>query len=188
MTCKFIEKMKSCPKCGIVFKIAKCKIRFFETWVLSLNNLAIRFWMGLLFWKSATTKVIGEGTFGLPSSVDIFGYKFPLVPMPYEISESTYMLFNYEYNVPYLSAEFAAMSSTFAEIFLSLMLFFGFGARIAAFGFIVMTAVIHFTYEAYTDHYLWVMLLAVILTAGPGNFSLDHCIRKCFLGSGSCKK
>lgn len=185
--CKFIEKMKNCPKCCCLFNIVKCKIHLLETWGLSLNNLIIRFWIGFVFWKSGATKVAGESTFGLPHSFEVLGFNVPLVSMPYSITESTYMLFEYEYQVPFISTNFATISATFAEIFLSLMLFIGFGARFAALGLIVMTGVIHFTYEMHTSHYLWVMLLAVVLTAGPGKFSFDHLVRKSFLG-GKCTK
>lgn len=171
-------KLKNCKVFGCLIKFINCKLKFAETWLYEINILAIRMWMAFVFWRSADTKVTGEGLFGLPESFSLFGIQIPLIPMPYEITDTTYLLFEYEYAVPFLSTDFAAISATFAEVFLSLMILFGFGGRVAAVGFFVMTLVIHFTYEMYNIHYVWMMLLAVIITKGPGLVSVDALIRK----------
>lgn len=163
-----------------IVKFINWKLKFAETWLFEINMLAIRFWMAFVFWRSADTKVTGEGWFGLPDSFSLFGIQIPLISMPYEITDTTYLLFEYEYAVPFISTNFAAVSATFAEIFLSLMLLFGFGGRIGAAGLFVMTLVIHFTYEMQDIHYVWMMLLAVVITKGPGLVSIDNVIRQKF--------
>lgn len=185
-----ITKEQSCRYMSCMVKLIKCKFNFFEKWLFNLNLIFIRIWMGLVFWRSGDAKVTGDGSFGLPDSITVFGSKIPLISFPFEITETTYMLFEYEYAVPYLPFEFAAISATLAEIILSLLIVFGFGARIAAFGLIIMLAVIEFTYETSALHYVWAMLLMVLVTKGPGLLSFDHLIRSKFnkLAENICAK
>lgn len=87
-------------------------------------------------------------------------------------------LFELEHPVPGIDPTVAAYASTFAEVFLPLLLLFGLFSRFAAAGLLVMTAVIEFTYIHATDHILWAFLAAAILVKGPGLFSVDHFLVK----------
>lgn len=171
-TCLTSEKTKS---------LVKCKLCILEHWGYALAGLFARLWLALIFWKSAATKVVET------SETTLFGINIPLIHLPYEIQESTYMLFEYEYEMPY--PEILTVFSTFAEILLPIMIVLGFGSRIAALGLFIMTLVIQLTYMHADSHIVWMMVSALILTAGPGRISIDHGIRKCFLGESlSCKK
>jgi len=145
-------------------KIAVCKINLLEVWGYSILAVIIRLWMADIFWKSGLTKVEVTPIAGLE------------IPLP-SILEDTYDLFEYEYAVPLLPVALATILATTTEIIASIMLTLGLGARLAAFAFICMTLVIQFTYQADDMHYVWMMLLGVILTLGSGRFSADHLIR-----------
>lgn len=146
-------------------KIAACKINLLEIWGYSILAVIIRIWMAVIFWKSGLTKV---------EITNIAGFEIPLP----SILEDTYDLFEYEYAVPFLPVAIATILATTTEIIAAIMLTLGLGARIAAFAFICMTLVIQFTYQADDMHYVWMMLLGVILTLGSGLFSADHLIKR----------
>ena len=67
-----------------------------------------------------------------------------------------------------------------AEHLLAAMLLLGFGTRIAAFGLLLMTAVIEiFVYpEAYPVHATWAALLLYLVARGPGPISIDAWIAR----------
>lgn len=99
---------------------------------------------------------------------------------------STVYLFQDIHPVPGIPAELAAVMGTAGELGLSVMLALGLFGRFGAVGLIIMTAVIQFavpaSYEiANPDHYMWMLLLAVILVKGSGMISIDHLIR-CWIG------
>ncbi len=128
-----------------------------STFMVSLALLATRIAVGLVFWRSGQTKVDG-----------------------FSVTDTTVLLFEYEYNVPVISPTLAAYMAAYAEHALPLLLWFGLGARFGAAGLLAMTAVIQFFVfpSSWPEHMLWAAMLAVILTKGPGVFSLDHLIRK----------
>jgi putative oxidoreductase len=125
--------------------------------------IAGRVAMFSVFWRSVQTKVTGWEVFG--QSLQFFN-----------ISSSTVMLFQYEYQLPLLSPTAAAYAGTFAEFFFSLMLLFGLWTRLAAFGLLCVTAVIQFLVfpEAWPTHILWFAILLYLLKRGGGTFSLDY--------------
>ena len=122
-------------------------------WVIAL---VARFGVAGVFWRSARTKVDG-----------------------FTITENTVFLFEEEYRVPLLPPETAALLATIGEHVFPIMLVVGLGARLGAFGLLGMTAVIQlFVYPlSWPDHLLWTSALLLILSYGPGKFSLDHLIR-----------
>ena len=128
-----------------------------------LVALAARVALAGVFWTSARTKV--EGVFS--------------------IKESTYFLFQYEYALPVIPYEWAAVMATIAEHMFPIMLVLGLGTRFAALGLLVMTAVIQvFVYPgAWNLHLLWATGLLFLLSRGGGLFSLDHLIDRRFTGS-----
>ncbi len=96
---------------------------------------------------------------------------------------STVYLFQDIHPVPGIPAELAAVMGTTGELSLSVMLALGLFGRFGAAGLIAMTAVIQFavpaSYEiANPDHYMWMLLLAVILIKGSGIISADYFIRR----------
>lgn len=85
-------------------------------------------------------------------------------------------LFRDEFALPLISPETGAILATVVELSMATLLFFGFASRLATLPLLVMTAVIQFLVfpEAWTTHILWVGALLLILTRGPGVFSVDY--------------
>lgn len=126
-----------------------------------------RFSVAAVFWKSGQTKVEGL-------AIDLVSGEFDL-GLP-RLSASVVDLFRDEYRLPLLPPEWAAPLAAAAEHLLPLMLLFGLGTRVAAFGLLVMTAVIQcFVYPAaYPTHGVWAAVLLWLMVRGPGVVSLDH--------------
>jgi len=133
----------------------------------SLTLLVARIALATVFWKSAQTKI---------ASGDFLGQKWAF----YDLSASTTMLFEYEYDLPLIPPETAAYMATFAEFFLSIFILLGLFTRLSAFGFLMMTLVIQvFVYpDAWPTHILWAGLLLYVLKEGPGKLSLDRVLGK----------
>ncbi len=96
--------------------------------------------------------------------------------------EFTLLLFRDEYKVPFLAPELAARMAMVQELVLPVLLFIGLGTRLATLPLFGMLLVIQtFVYpNAWADHLFWAGALLVILSRGPGVFSLDHLIaRRC---------
>lgn len=91
---------------------------------------------------------------------------------------NTIYLFQNEYAVPILPPILAAIASTFFELACPVLITIGLATRLATLPLLAMTAVIQFTYDQNIQHAYWAMLLGVILSFGPGAFSLDHLIKK----------
>jgi len=97
------------------------------------------------------------------------------------IREDAFYLFADEYFAKYalpagVTSALAAMAAV-GEIVLPLMLALGFLSRFAAAGLLVMTAVIQlFVYpqEWWTVHAWWMAVLAVLMSVGPGTWSVDR--------------
>lgn len=115
-----------------------------------------------VFWRSVQTKISGW---------EFLGQHWQF----YNINQSTFLLFEYEYDLPLLSPEVAAYLGTFAEFFLPLAIVFGLFTRLSALGLMVMTASIQFLVypDAWPTHILWLVPLLVLLKYGAGTFSLD---------------
>jgi putative oxidoreductase len=98
--------------------------------------------------------------------------------LKYSSWEFTVLLFQDEYKVPLLAPELAARMAMVQELVLPVLLFIGIGTRLATLPLFGMLLVIQvFVYpNAWADHLYWAGTLALILTRGPGVFSLDHLI------------
>jgi putative oxidoreductase len=133
-----------------------------ETIPLSLNGLLCRWGIAAVFWRSGQTKVHGF----------------------FEIDPGTYDLFRDEYKVPLLPPEFAAVAATISEHLFSALLVIGLASRLSAGALFGMTLVIEiFVYpESWPDHLLWSAALLFVIFRGPGAWSLDHLLRRRFLG------
>jgi putative oxidoreductase len=99
--------------------------------------------------------------------------------------ESAVYLFEFEYQLPFISPVFAAYSATFIELTCSLLLVVGLATRLAALAFIAMTLVIQFLVIQNPQHFYWLAILATIFCFGPGCLSIDRLIKKF---CGKCKK
>ena len=119
-----------------------------------LVGFAVRFFPAMVFLQSGRTKVDGLFT----------------------IKDSTYFLFQYEYALPVIPHNVAAVLATLAEHVLPILLILGLGTRFAALGLLGMTAVIQiFVYpDAWITHGLWAAALLAVIARGPGAWSLDH--------------
>ena len=80
--------------------------------------------------------------------------------------------------VPLLDPTLAARLAVFNELTFPVLIALGLATRLATLPLLGMVAVIQtFIYpNAWHEHLLWTSVLAVLLTRGPGVFSLDHLI------------
>lgn len=123
---------------------------------LSVLLLVQRLGIAAIFYQSARTKV--EGWFTIP--------------------ESTYELFRFEYALPLIPPEFAAVSATVAEHLFSVLLVLGLFTRFSALALLTMTLVIQvFVYpDAWPTHLSWAGLLLPLIAIGGGKVSLDQLV------------
>jgi putative oxidoreductase len=96
----------------------------------------------------------------------------------------TVQLFQYEYRVPVLPPDLAAILAAACELGASSLLLVGLMSRVAAVPLLLMSMVIQFVLgavdPAYNDleHYLWMVLLLSIIVRGPGSLSIDGWLRQ----------
>jgi putative oxidoreductase len=103
--------------------------------------------------------------------------------------DSTLALFEYEYAVPLLPPHAAAYLGTTVELSLSPLLALGLGGRLPALGLFLFNIVAATSYPDLSDaglqfHILWGLMLAVILTRGPGRWALDTLVCRWLKGCG----
>ncbi|MBT4740383.1 MAG: DoxX family protein [Rhodospirillaceae bacterium] len=124
-------------------------------------DLAVRLWIGLVFFRSGLQKL--------------------------DDWESTLFLFEYEYVLPVIPFEWAAYMGTAFELAMPILLFVGLAARLAAVPLLTMALTIQFILgansPAYNDfnHFAWMTFLLVIIARGPGKLSIDHWLRQTFM-------
>lgn len=100
--------------------------------------------------------------------------------------EATRFLFEEEYQVPLLSPAIAAALGTAGELAFPAMLLMGLLSRHAALGLSAVNVVAVVAYAhvllgegfeaALGQHYLWGVMLLVLLVIGPGRWSVDRLI------------
>jgi len=100
--------------------------------------------------------------------------------LKYNSFEFTVKLFAEEYKVPLLDPAVAARMAMLQELTIPILLFAGLATRIATIPLLGMILVIQtFVYpNAYNEHLVWGSILVLVLTRGPGVFSLDHVIAR----------
>lgn len=122
-------------------------------------ELAARLWLANVFWKSGLTKITSW--------------------------DSTLNLFNYVYQVPWLSPDVAAVLATSVELGGAALLAAGLGSRFGTAALCVLNIVAVISYPDLSevgrkDHFYWGLLLLIFLVRGPGKLSVDYLIRKHF--------
>lgn len=125
--------------------------RLLPLWLLLLVQ---RLGIASIFFMSARTKV--EGLF--------------------TISDGTYELFRYEYALPLIPPDIAAVAATISEHLFSILLVLGLATRFSALALLGMTLVIEiFVYpDAWPTHLSWAGLLLPLIALGGGKVSLDY--------------
>lgn len=100
--------------------------------------------------------------------------------LKYNSWEFTVLLFRDEYRLPLLDPAIAARIAMVQELTIPIFLFLGLATRLATIPLLGMIAVIQtFVYpNAYNDHLVWGAILVLVLTRGPGVFSLDYLIER----------
>jgi len=100
--------------------------------------------------------------------------------LKYNSWEFAVKLFEEEYRVPLLDPALAARIAMVQELTIPILLFLGLATRIATIPLLGMIAVIQtFVYpHAYHEHLVWGSILLLLLTRGPGVFSLDYVIAR----------
>jgi putative oxidoreductase len=98
--------------------------------------------------------------------------------LKYQSWEFTVKLFQDEYKVPLLDPAVAARIAMVQELTIPILLFLGLATRLATVPLLGMIIVIQmFVYpNAYNDHLVWGSILILLLTRGPGVFSVDYLI------------
>ena len=127
------------------------------SYLTPILDLALRLWVARVFWNSGLTKI--------------------------QSWDTTLMLFEYEYAVPVLPFELAAVLATGVELAAPVLLVLGLGTRFGALALFVLNYVAAIAYPDISpaglkDHYLWGALLAVTFFHGPGKLSVDHFLSK----------
>lgn len=135
---------------------------FCATIVPPLANVWARIYIGLIFWRSGVAKFDDlEGT------VELFD--------PEEDGE-----FIISFLPESIPPEIPAYLATFGELILPILLFVGLFTRIGALGLLIMTIVIQFFVPGFEDsqHYLWMIVLALLIGQGGNKLSLDNWLLK----------
>jgi putative oxidoreductase len=131
----------------------------------SLASLVLRFGLAVPFFKSGLTKWDGF----------------------LQISDTPELLFTEEFKlhmfgavIDYPFPKLMAWGSSLGEIILPILLVLGLGTRLAAFGLLLMTALIQLTIpDGWANFHLpWAAMAIAIIVIGPGRFSLDWLLRK----------
>lgn len=126
-------------------------------WLAPLGDLALRLYVANVFWKSGLAKA--------------------------QSWETTLLLFEYEYQVPVLPSDVAALLATVSEIAFAALLALGLGGRAAAAALFGVNVVAVLSYPGLMeagleDHKVWGLMLALLVLRGPGKISFDHFVAR----------
>lgn len=135
-----------------LFETYQKYVKFINSYIADIFLLAIRILIALVFYKSGLTKI---------ANID-----------------STVLLFEYEYALPFVPPVLAAYSATFFELTCSILLMAGLISRVAALPLIAITLVIQFFVFQNPEHFYWLSLLGVIAIYGAGRISADQVLTK----------
>lgn len=157
MTCSAMSMIAD-PSGGIAGRL--CRL---ATYAEPVGLLGLRLGIGLVFWKSASTRFDGFG-----------------------LSDQAIFLFQEIYRVPLLPPEVAAYFGTFAEAGGAWLLFLGLFTRLGALALLGVTAMIQFVVPLTGDGitfnpvelFLWGGALVTLLARGGGALSIDAIVGK----------
>jgi putative oxidoreductase len=134
----------------------------------------MRLLMARIFFFDGQTKVDGPRLL-----FDLYNFHFSFA-LPLYLKAETFTAFATQFAPLPVPPMLAAYLVSYAEFILPIMLVLGFGARIAAFGMLIMTAVIsiYIMPEAlWTVQIYWFAILMLLLSQGPGQISVDYLVR-----------
>lgn len=147
---------------------------FVDSLIYSFIALALRVVIARVFFLDGQARVEGPR---LP--LNVWDLDFSLV-LPLQVKAVTFSDFMSRYtDIPFPPALSAYLFS-YAEFLLPIMIVVGLGTRFAALGLLMLTAVMQVWMmpdALFTAHIYWMSILAVLLSLGPGQISLDHIIR-----------
>lgn len=149
----------------------------------ALVALALRLIMARVFFLDGQTRIDGPRfTLHIQDYVNLdFLRGFDLsVVLPLQVKAETFTAFMVQYPPMPVPPMLAAYLVSYAEFILPIMLVIGFGTRFAALGLLAMTAVISIFVmpEAlFSTHLYWAAILAVLVSLGAGQISVDHIVR-----------
>jgi putative oxidoreductase len=131
-------------------------IALFESIPYALIAFIARVAPAAVFWQSGQTKLDG-----------------------WRVSDNAIYLSREEYRLPLIDPAIAAHLAAFAEHFFPVLLVLGLATRFAALALLGMTLVIEiFVYpDAWPTHGTWAACFLLLMTQGPGAWSLDHLIK-----------
>lgn len=135
---------------------------FCATIVSPLANLWGRIYVGLIFWNSGVAKFEDlEGTVENFDPAEDGDFLLSFLPESFPPEIPAYM-------------------ATAAELVLPILLFIGLFTRIGALGLFIMTLMIQFFVPGFEnhEHYLWMIILAMLMAQGGGKISLDNWLLK----------
>ncbi len=135
---------------------------FCATIISPLANLWARIYVGLIFWNSGVAKFDDlEGTVENFDPAEDGDFLVSFLP------ES-------------LPPEIPAYMATAGELILPILLFIGLFTRIGALGLLIMSIVIQFFVPGFEnhEHYLWMIILAMLMAQGGNKISLDNWLLK----------
>lgn len=132
-------------------------------YLVPAGDLLIRIYIAWVFLKAGLTKKATG---------------FTLLP-----SDTTFLLFQYEYSVPLIPSDLAAYMGTAAELILPVLLILGVAGRWSALGLFVFNIVAVISYPTLNaagieQHKVWGLILLYFALRGPGKLSLDHLFRR----------
>ncbi len=97
----------------------------------------------------------------------------------FTLTDSTFFLFETEYQLPLLDPVPAAYFATASEHLFPILLLVGLFTRLSALALLIMTLVIQvFVYpDAWPTHLIWAAILLPLIARGGGALSLDRLLR-----------
>jgi putative oxidoreductase len=140
----------------------------------ALVALALRLVMARVFFLDGQTRIDGPRV-----PLNVYDFDFTVV-LPLHVNAETVTAFLTQYVTLPMPPMLAAYLVSYAEFILPICLVLGFGTRFAALGLLIMMAAIdvYVMPEAlWSMHIYWDAILAVLLTLGAGQISVDHVIR-----------
>lgn len=135
-----------------VVRLAAAAVRALN-FLAPLGDLALRLYVAAVFWRSGLAKA--------------------------QSWDATLLLFEYEYQVPVLPPDVAALLATASEIAFAALLAVGLAGRLGAGALFAVNVVAVLSYPGLMgagleDHKVWGLMLAVLFLRGPGKLSFDH--------------